>query len=87
MNEAQAGFSFMDQTQSGERPRALAQKLKPLAIPDSGLQTTTIFNESHSFGDDLGIIKHLKLSYEREIIKETAQANYRMDPWPRPHSW
>lgn len=51
----------MGQTQSGEGPRVLAHTLKPLAIPDSGLQPTAIFNASHSFKDDLSIIKHLKL--------------------------
>lgn len=67
MNEAQAffflPFLLMGQTHSGERPRALAYKLKPLAIPDTGLQATAIFNTSHLFRDDLSIIKHLKLSY------------------------
>lgn len=52
---------LMGQTQSPEGPRALAHTLKPLANPDSELQQTTICNASHSFSDDLSIIKHLKL--------------------------
>lgn len=63
MNEPRA--FLMGQTQSPEGPRALAHKLKPLAIPDQSNQPA-IFNASHSFRDDLSIIKHLKLTLEKK---------------------
>lgn len=72
---------LMGRAQSPEGPRALAHNLKPLAIPDTGLQQTTIFNASHSFSDDLSIIKHLKLScvpLKKEKLHEMTQANYRI---------